>query len=102
MLLVCRGGWAWVPACELRSVAYLEGFDERLLVIEICCDHLDALGSEGFGGIAVRVASNTTHFVRSLLKRSSDDGPALGSGSTNDGEELGHFAFVKMKAWEAD
>jgi hypothetical protein len=40
----------------------LEGLDERALVVQIGCDHLDSLSAEGFGFPAVGVTSNAPNF----------------------------------------
>jgi hypothetical protein len=66
----------------------VEGFDERLLVVEVGGYDLDALRGEGFGARAVGVAGRAADLVCALLKGGGDDGPALGSGCADNSEKL--------------
>jgi hypothetical protein len=75
---------------------YLEGLDERLLVVDVSCYHLYSLGRECLCRVTVHVPSDAPDLPCSLFERGTNDGPALGSGRADNGKKLRHLAKVGL------
>ena len=67
----------------------LEGVHQGLGVVEIGSDHLDALGGEGNGRVAVGIASDAADAPARFAEEGGDDGRTLGAGGADYGDEFG-------------
>ncbi len=75
----------------VNGVRTPEGFDQTLLVVQICCNNINSLSSEGLSTLAVCIAGQAANFEDGVLQKSADDCTSLRTGCANDDYELRHI-----------
>jgi hypothetical protein len=95
--------WSAVVLCrahgsrnEVDIHAYLECCNERLFVIYIGLNNLDASGSQGGGFLACRISSETPDSICAAFQSSIDHRQALVACGSNNGKEFVHVQFLWM------
>jgi hypothetical protein len=81
---------------KVGAKTYMEGFDERLLVVDIGLDYFCSLCGQGFAFLAVRIASNSSNFVNSRFEGMVNDRAALRTSRADYCEDWSHLIELEL------
>jgi hypothetical protein len=74
----------------------MEGFDERLLVVDIGLDYFYSLCGQGFAFLAVGIASNSSNLVNSCFEGIVNNRAALSASRADYCEDWSHLIALEL------